>query len=119
VTAAFDEALRRVLVDAHVQALGLAGSRLTLSAQERHVMAHATAWDGKSRLYRNHFCASEGHADWDVLAALCRRGLMRVSRDPSPISGGDTVFAVTPTGLEALRREEKGRQAEGSLGKVL
>jgi hypothetical protein len=91
------------------QARILADARMPLSAQERAVMAHATAWDQPNRLYRNHFCAGPGHAYWDVLTALCERGLMRVGRKPSPISGGDTVFMATPFGIAALLRSEVSR----------
>jgi hypothetical protein len=106
VTTPFDIALGRVLRDEHEQALGIEALRMRLTDAERHVMAHATAWDHERPLYRNHFCASAGHADWATLQALCSRELMRVGRAPGPISGGDTVFVVTPYGLEALRRFE-------------
>lgn len=96
------------------QARSLANRRMPLSAEERHVMTHATAWDEPNRLYRNHFCASQGHADWDALTALCQRGLMRVARKPSPLSGGDTLFMVTPFGVVALRRADGERQGDAS-----
>jgi hypothetical protein len=78
---------------------------VALTLQERHVMAHSTGWDSgkRSRLYRNHFCASEGHDDWATLQGLCARGLMRVGRKPGPLSGGDTVFVVTESGIELLK----------------
>lgn len=69
--------------------------------RERHVMVHATAWPKR---YRNHFCASQGHADWDTLQGLCARGLMR-DRGSSVLSGGDHVFVVTADGLAELERE--------------
>jgi hypothetical protein len=77
---------------------------VTLSKEERHVMAHATGWDSANPGYRNHFCASPGHDDWATLQRLCDRGLMVVGRQPSAISGGDTTFWVTDAGLEALKR---------------
>jgi hypothetical protein len=73
-----------------------------LNKAEWHVMAHATAWDSKDRLYRNHFCAGPGHDDWATIQGLCERGLMRISRKPSALSGGDTVFLVTRAGIAAL-----------------
>lgn len=73
---------------------------MTLSEKEHHVLAHSTAWP---KCYRNHFCASEGHHDWETLQVLCARGLMAVGRQPGPLSGGDTVFIVTDEGLDALR----------------
>lgn len=68
-----------------------------------HIMAHATGWESRRPLYRNHFCASPGHADWEALQALCAHGLMRIGRKPSPLSGEDTVFMVTPDGIEVLK----------------
>lgn len=73
---------------------------IEVTKSELHVMEHATAWP---KQYRNHFCASEGHDDWNTLQALCARGLMCVGRKPGPLSGGDTVFIVTEQGVEALR----------------
>lgn len=83
----------------------MAAPKVTLTVNERDVMAHATAWDlgPRRRLYRNHYCASEGHHSWAELQALCERGLMRVLRKPSALSGGDTVFCVTDAGLAALK----------------
>lgn len=69
-------------------------------------MEHAVAWRDKNRLYRNHFVAGCDHDDWPTLQALCERGLMRVNRGPSELSGGGTVFAVTDAGLAALGHEE-------------
>jgi hypothetical protein len=73
-----------------------------LDKAEWHVMAHATAWDSKDRLYRNHYCARPGEDHWGTIQALCARGLMRVSREPAPLSGDVTVFLVTRAGIAAL-----------------
>lgn len=70
-----------------------------LSAAERHVLEHSLAWPKR---YRNHYCASVGHSDWETLQALCARGLMGIGRKPSALSGGDTVFLVTQAGIDAL-----------------
>lgn len=75
-----------------------------LTKQERHVMEHAVAWHKDGPRYRNHFVAGEGHSDWLALQALCERGLMHISRQPSELSGGDFVFCVTEAGLEELRK---------------
>lgn len=69
-------------------------------------MRHATGWDSRSRGYRNHYCASEGHSSWETLQELCCRGWMRVSRKPSEPSGGDFVFSVTAAGLAELQRDD-------------
>ena len=42
-----------------------------------------------------------------VIQGLVARGLMRMSRRPSELSGGDTVFAVTEAGLSALVRRPR------------
>jgi len=66
---------------------------------ERHVLEHSTGWLSRQPLYRNHFCASEGHDDWETLQALCARGLMRVGRQPGVLSGEDTIFVMTEAGI--------------------
>ena len=77
---------------------------MSLTAKERHVMDHSLGYPKNGRKpYRNHFCASEGHDDWETLQGLCARGLMRVGRKPGPLSGGDTVFIVTDEGQTALK----------------
>jgi len=76
----------------------------SLTAKERHVIDHSLGYPKPGRKpYRNHFCASEGHSDWETLQALCARGLMGVGRKPGELSGGDTVFIVTEAGIEALK----------------
>ncbi len=78
----------------------------TLTPAERAVMEHACAWTHKSRLYRNHFVAGDDHADWPTLQALCERGLMYVSHEPSEFVGGMTTFSVTDAGLTALAEKD-------------
>jgi hypothetical protein len=75
-----------------------------MTNKERHVLEHTTGWRSANPLFRNHFVAGEGHDDWETLQELCRRGLMRVSREPSEISGGDPVFAATESGIAELRQ---------------
>ena len=48
-----------------------------MNEKERHVMEHSLGWP---KNYRNHFCASKGHDDWETLQALCERGLMKIGR---------------------------------------
>jgi len=38
-------------------------------------------------------------------------GLMRVSREPSELSGGDTVFCVTAIGIAALKQKSRAAAA--------
>lgn len=82
--------------------------------RELHIMMHATGWESRWPLYRNHFCASEGHDDWTTIQGLMGRGLMRVSREPSALSGGDTVFCVTAIGIAALKGKSRAASGEAS-----
>lgn len=83
-----------------------------LTERELAVMMHATGWDSRWPLYRNHFCAGEGHKDHGTILGLVARGFMRVSREPSQLSGGDTVYGVTAIGIAALRGKS-GRVGSG------
>jgi hypothetical protein len=64
-----------------------------------HILQHALGRDqyGKGSDYRNHFCAGEGSADFDLCRDAVSRGLM-VEHPPSEISGGDHIFTVTDAG---------------------
>lgn len=77
-------------------------TKAEMTERERAIMEHATAWQHRSRLYRNHFTAGPEQDDWSVLTGLCERGLMKVRRPPSAEFGGMTVFSVTEGGLRAL-----------------
>ncbi len=74
-----------------------------VSEDERHVMEHATGWESRRPLYRNHYCASEGHDMWPALQSLIGKGFMYESRKPSELSGGDHVISVTKEGVAWLR----------------
>lgn len=70
-----------------------------------HVLQHSLGRDRYGRRpegarddYRNHFCASEGHADFETCRGAVARGLMR-EHAPREISGGDTIFTVTEAGV--------------------
>lgn len=73
-----------------------------LSVEEREAMEHATAWRHKRRLYRNHFVTGPDTIDWPIVFGLVERGLMKMTRSPSELSGGMQVFAVTDAGIAAL-----------------
>jgi len=75
------------------------------SEKEREVLHHATGWNSGQALFRNHFCTSPEGDDWETIQALCVRGLMRIGRKPSALSGGDTIFVVTDAGIEGLRAD--------------
>lgn len=84
------------------------GERGELSERERAILEHATAWRSRWPLHRNHFCADAAHEDLPAIRALVSRGLMHVSREPSSLSGGDTVYCVTAIGIAALKRKGRG-----------
>lgn len=108
--AAFGVSSRAVLGEPAIAATAAAGAVVT--ARERDVMSHATGWESKWPLYRNHFCTSEGGDDWARIQRLVAGGLMRVSRQPSPLSGGDTVFCVTAIGIAVLKGSGRAQSGE-------
>ena len=59
---------------------------------------HGRRPGGAREDYRNHFCASAGHADFVTCRDAVRRGLMRECA-PREISGGDSIFTVTVAGV--------------------
>lgn len=92
-------------------AAAVEGVASDVSARELEIMTHATGWDSRWPLFRNHFCASEGQDGWSEIQRLIEAGLMRVSRKPSELSGGDTVFCVTAIGIAALKGRGKAAAA--------
>ena len=77
----------------------------TITESDRHVMAHATAWD-RGR-YRNHYTAGPDADAWSTLESLVSRGLMRVRVRADPDLGGMSVFEVTKLGISALSSQEQ------------
>lgn len=80
-------------------------NRLTQS--QLHILQHTRGLDqhGCGTWYRNHFCASPGHGDWDDLKALESLGLMKEGRRPNELTGGDYVFYVTEAGDAAIKQQ--------------
>jgi hypothetical protein len=66
-----------------------------------HILQHSLGIDqyGQGRQYRNHFVTGPGSKDWDDCRALVEAGLM-VERLGNILSGGDSIFVVTPAGIE-------------------
>jgi hypothetical protein len=87
-----------------------------LTARERDVLEHSTGWQSRWPLHRNHYCAGPSHDDWATIQGLIGRELMRVSREPSDLSGGDTVFCVTAIGIAALKRKAQSGAAANPAG---
>jgi hypothetical protein len=76
-----------------------------LTKEEKSIMEHAVGWtDGRQRLYRNHYAAAPDCDAWIGLQSLVNRGLMRLSRNPSDLTGGMSVFSVTSHGLLVLKQ---------------
>jgi len=86
---------------------------MTLTEQERHIMAHATGWHLKNRLYRNHYVAGSEQDVWPVLLHLVERGMMTAS-PPDPLHAGMATFKVTPAGIAALKHAERHAKKETS-----
>ena len=58
------------------------------SKKQVDLMKHALGLDRGETDYRNHFCAEEGHEDYEDLLELCREGLMyRVTIQPNWVEG--------------------------------
>lgn len=73
-----------------------------LTTDELHVLRHALGIGeaGTGREYRNHFVTGAGSADHELCSGLVAAGMM-VRRAGNPLSGGDDVFTVTPSGRAA------------------
>lgn len=68
--------------------------------QRLHILRHSLGLDdtGRGTMYRNHFCASPGHHDWDDLMALCEEGLMVDLGARGQMTGDDNLLMVTDKG---------------------
>lgn len=69
------------------------------SAEERHVLEHATGWLSESPLYRNRYHAGNGHCDMPAIKALRGRGLMLLACSND---AGDSIYCATMDGIRAL-----------------
>lgn len=72
----------------------------TLTVAALTVMKHARGWDRGA--FRNHFVIGPGSTEWPVVQGLCGRGLMKQTRAPSELTGGDSSFSVTERGDAAI-----------------
>ncbi len=88
-----------------------------LTETERHVLEHATGWRTRNPLFRNHYVAGPGHHSWNELQALRTRGLMRVSRAPDELTGGDYCYSVTEAGITLLKESDRKRKVPGGKSK--
>ena len=100
-------------------AAAAAAATLDVTERELEILIHTTGWRSKWPLYRNHFCTSPEGADWALIEGLIARGLMRQTRKPSDLSGGDTVFGVTAIGIATLKiKAVPGSKRRARAGKT-
>jgi len=67
-----------------------------------HILQHSLGLDqyGEGRQYRNHFVTGPGSKDWDDCRALVNAGLMTENKGHELLTAGDSVFYVTPAGID-------------------
>lgn len=80
------------------------------------ILQHSLGLDqyGEGRQYRNHFCTGPGSTDFDDCRALVADGLM-TERSGNALSGGDSVFHVTPKGIDYVALNSSKRPPEPKL----
>jgi hypothetical protein len=78
-----------------------------------HILQHSLGVGdyGDKPSHRNHFCTGPGSSDFDNCRALVADGLM-TERAGSAISGGDTIFRVTPAGVDYVALHSPARPKE-------
>jgi len=81
-----------------------------------HILQHSLGLDqyGNGNQYRNHFVTGEGSTDFDDCRALVADGLM-TERAGNELSGGDSVFRVTPKGVDFVALNSPKRPPEPKL----
>lgn len=75
-----------------------------------HILQHSLGVGdyGDKPSHRNHFCTGPGSTDFDNCRALVAEGLM-TERSGSAISGGDSIFHVTPAGIDYVALNSPAR----------
>jgi hypothetical protein len=78
-----------------------------MTPKQIELARHALGLPNKARRsYRNHFCASPGHDDYDDWMLMVESAMARKFRG-NQITGGDDVFSLTVAGArKALKRGE-------------
>ena len=66
-----------------------------------HILQHSLGVDqyGDGRPYRAYFVTGPESDDWDTCCVLVVDGLM-IEYPPSQLTGGDSLFRVTPQGID-------------------
>lgn len=75
-----------------------------------HILQHSLGVGGYNDKpsYRNHFCTGSGSVDFDNCRALVADGLM-TERAGNEISDGDSIFRVTPAGVDYVAKHSPAR----------
>ena len=81
-----------------------------------HILQHSLGLDqyGDGNQYRNHFVTGEGSTDFEDCRALVADGLM-TERSGNALSGGCSVFHVTPKGVDFVALNSPKRPPEPKL----
>lgn len=81
-----------------------------------HILQHSLGLNqyGEGRRYRNHFCTGPDSTDFDDCRALVADGLMD-ERAGNALSGGDSIFHVTPKGIDYVALNSPQRPPEPRL----
>ncbi len=79
-----------------------------MTARQIELARHALGLRSSNKTsYRNHFCASEGHADFAEWMRMVESGFA-TRRAGNEMSGGDDVFRLTSVGaIAALKPGER------------
>lgn len=81
-----------------------------------HILQHSLGLDqyGNGNQYRNRFVTGEGSKDFADCRALVADGLM-TEMAGNALSGGDSVFRVTPKGIDFVALNSPKRPPEPKL----
>lgn len=81
-------------------------SKVDVSSEQLGILQHALGLNvyGQGEIYRKHFCA--GGRDIEICDSLVGIGAM-VRKDPSALTGGDTMFLVTARGIAIARMKSE------------
>ncbi len=81
-----------------------------------HILQHSLGLDqyGGGTQYRNHFVTGPGSKDFANCRALVAGGLM-TERAGNELSGGDSIFCVTPKGIDFVALNSPARPPEQKL----
>lgn len=73
-----------------------------MTPRQIELARHALGLSGATTVsYRNHFCASKGHVDFEDWMVMVEAGYA-TRRDPVPGYGGDDIFQLTRVAAETV-----------------